>query len=333
MQKELPEDTLEPELPIVDPHHHLWDHRHRPVDKDAERSKHLLKDRWWSTQKVYMLPEILEDMYDGHNIVATVFLQAGSFYRSTGPEEFRNVGEVEVCQGIAGLSDTGLYGPTKVCAGIQGTCLLSHPNVEQVLQEMMKFRNFRGIRAGTQNLEACRPGLALLEKYGLVLDCWHHPPYNPDAILQFAEVAKAFPKVTMVLDHLGGAVGPGMGSEEVQAKWRADIAKLAESCPNVVCKVGGIQTLPNGFDLHLREVPMGSEELAELTLPWYGHVIDCFGAARCMFESNFPVDKGQVSYRVLWNAFKRIAAKKGLTEQDKADIFHNTAVRVYGLKL
>merc|ERR1712118_649998 len=131
---------------------------------------------------------------------------------------------------------------------------------------------------------------------------------------------------------LGTAAGPSMGGDEMVEKWRSGIAELASACPNVLCKLGGLLGLANGFNLHEREKPIGSEELAELLFPWCSHVIDSFGPSRCMFESNFPVDKGQVSYRVLWNAFKRIAAKKELTDDQKKDIFHNTAARTYKLE-
>merc|ERR1711870_206366 len=124
-----------------------------------------------------------------------------------------------------------------------------------------------------------------------------------------------------------------MGGPAVEAGWRVGLAELAQSCPNVVCKVGGIQMVINGFGLEKRTVPIGSAELAELVYPWYSHAIDCFGTERCMFESNFPVDKDSVSYRTLWNTFKRIAAKAGLSEEQKIDMFSKTAIRVYGLQI
>uniref|UniRef100_A0A7S4SMC5 Amidohydrolase-related domain-containing protein n=1 Tax=Alexandrium monilatum TaxID=311494 RepID=A0A7S4SMC5_9DINO len=324
LRKEQPEPVLEPDLPILDPHHHLWDKR---------RSL-----RFPYRQKVYTLNEILEDMYDGHNVVGTVYVEAGAFYRRQGPAEFRPVGEVEYCQGVAAACDSGIYGPsrdhfTRVCMGIQGTCDLHHPIVEAVLKQMMANRNFRGVRAGGPYDEAFKRGFRLLEKYGLVFDRWHHPDpiYNPDELPRLKELAKEFPGVTIVLDHLGGAVGPKMGGPEAEACWRADISDLAASCPNVVCKVGGIQMVVNGFGLEKRSTPIGSEELAELTYPWYSHVLDAFGADRCMFESNFPVDKDSVTYRTLWNTFKRVAAKKGLSDAEKRSVFHDTAVRVYKL--
>mmetsp|Transcript_108138 Transcript_108138/g.230877 ORF Transcript_108138/g.230877 Transcript_108138/m.230877 type:complete len:357 (-) Transcript_108138:28-1098(-) len=325
LRKEVPEEVIEPELPIIDPHHHLWDQR-----------------RWASRvpyrQKVYTLHEVLEDVYDGHNVVGTVYVQANSFHWRQGPEEFRPMGEVEFCQGVAAACDSSIYGPrgaySRVCWGIQGTCDLHHPNVDAVLLEMLRCRNFRGVRAQGPYDDDFKRGFRVLEKHGLVFDRWHHP----DPVYQFGELPKLqalaseFPNVAIVLDHLGGAVGPAMGGTEAASRWRQEIAALADACPNVVCKVGGIQMVINGFDLEKRATPIGSEELAELTYPWYSHVIDCFGPSRCMFESNFPVDKDCVSYRTLWNAFKRVAARKGLTADQKKDIFHDTAARIYRLK-
>jgi len=135
-----------------------------------------------------------------------------------------------------------------------------------------------------------------------------------------------------VLDHFGGplGIGPYRGRRaEIFAQWRESIRALAE-CPNVVAKLGGLVMPLNGFDFHKRTEPVTSTQLAEATREWYLHAIDCFGPARCMFESNFPVDKVSASYRVLWNSFKRIAA--AFTAAEKRALFHDTAVRVYGLR-
>lgn len=323
MRKEVPEPVLEPELAIVDPHHHLWDRR-------RETCKYRTI--------VYGLTEILEDVYDGHNVVGTVYCQSKCYRRCQGPTEFRPVGEVEFCQGVAAACEAGLYGPlqdtcARVCWGIQGECDLRHPNAEAVLTQMMRCRNFRGVRGDGPFDESFKRGFRVLEKNGLVFDVWHapNPAYQVGEIPKLAALAKEFPSVTIVLNHLGGLVGPAIGGPLVEAVWRTELAEIAAACPNVVCKVGGILMPKNGFRLEKLLQPVGSEELAELTYPWLSHAIDCFGTARCMFESNFPVDKDSVSYRTLWNMFKRVAAKKGLTESQKRDIFHDTAVRVYRL--
>ena len=132
-----------------------------------------------------------------------------------------------------------------------------------------------------------------------------------------------------MLDHFGGPLGIGPYRDrraEIFAGWRDAIRALA-ACPNVVAKLGGLVMPLNGFGFHKRPQPVTSQELAEATRAWYLHAIDCFGPARCMLESNFPVDKASTSYRVLWNAFKRITEK--FSTADKAALYHDTAVRVY----
>jgi predicted TIM-barrel fold metal-dependent hydrolase len=145
-------------------------------------------------------------------------------------------------------------------------------------------------------------------------------------------MARAIPKVTIVLDHFGGplGIGPYAGQQDaIYRKWKGDIAALAE-CPNVVAKLGGINMAINGFGWHERERPPSSEELAEATRHYYLHSIDCFGPERCMFESNFPVDKTSCSYVVLWNSFKLMT--KDFTPAERAALFHDTAARVYRLE-
>lgn len=325
MRKETPEPVLEPELPIVDPHHHLWDRR-----RDACKYRTI----------VYGLNEILEDLYDGHNVVGTVYCQSKCYRSCAGPAESRTVNEVEFAQGVAAACGSGLFGPTpltdscaRVCWGIIGELDLRHPNAEAVLEEMIRCRNFRGVRTNGPFDEDFKRGFRALEKNGLVFDVWHAPSpgYVGGELPKLALLALEFPGVTIVLNHLGGLVGPAMGGEAAEATWRAELSELAAKCPNVVCKVGGILMRANGFELSKRPVPIGSTELAELMYPWLSHAMDCFGAKRCMFESNFPADRDSVSYRTLWNAFKLVSAKKGLTDTQKQDIFHDTAVRVYRL--
>jgi predicted TIM-barrel fold metal-dependent hydrolase len=173
-----------------------------------------------------------------------------------------------------------------------------------------------------------RRGFAELAPRGLTFDAWLYHPQLPE----LTDLAKAFPDTTIILDHFGGplGIGPYAGRRaEVFAAWKASIRALAD-CPNVVVKLGGLVMPLNGFGFHKREQPIGSVELAEATRDWYLHTIECFGVERCMFESNFPVDKASVSYRVLWNSFKRIAA--GFSAAERAALFHDTAVRVYRLR-
>jgi predicted TIM-barrel fold metal-dependent hydrolase len=318
------EDVLEPDLPICDPHHHLWD-----------RAGHR-----------YLLDELLGDTGSGHRVVATVFVECMSMYRAQGPAEARPVGETEFVNGVAAMSASGGYGATRVAAGIVGFADLTlGERVGAVLDaHAAASPRFRGIRhaAGWDASDRVRnshtnppPGLlgdarfrrgfAELGKRGLSFDAWLYHPQIPE----LTALARAFPDTTIVLDHFGGplGIGPYEGHRaEIFASWQAAIRELA-ACPNVVAKLGGLVMPLNGFGFHKRPQPPDSAELADTTRDWYAHAIECFGVARCMFESNFPVDKASTSYRVLWNSFKRLAAKFSAAE--KAALFHDTAARVY----
>ncbi len=176
--------------------------------------------------------------------------------------------------------------------------------------------------------DAFQEGFSVLAEMGLSFDAWfYHPQMN-----EFVGLAKRFPNVTIVLDHFGGpiGIGPYAGKrDEVFAQWREAVDGL-ESCPNVYFKLGGINMKVNGFDWHKRELPPTSDELADATAPWYRHCIDTFGPERCMFESNFPVDRESCSYNVLWNAFKKMTAS--MNARDRSRLFHDTAVEVYRLE-
>ena len=322
LARSVPETVLEPELPIIDPHHHLWDLRKLTTEPYLSFE-----------QKVYLCEEITHDIESaGHNIVQTVFAQCGAFYRADGPAAMRCVGETEFVHGIAAMSRSGLYGPTRLCTGIFGAAdLRAGSDVEPVLQaHIAASANFRGIRSAVpRNVTAeFLNGYSILARLNLSFD-----NYSPDfeRLPELAKLANAQPDVTIIVNHLGGKIDPQSGPDEF-AKWRASIDAIAR-CPNAVMKVGGAQQRVGAweppFHMHRRASPMGSEELCEMLYPWYGHVIAAFGPDRCMFESNFPVDKGMCSYPVLWNAFKRIAA--GASAVEKAALFHDTAKRFYRL--
>jgi len=320
------EEILEPERPICDPHHHLWDHPGRR----------------------YLIDELLADTGSGHNVVATVFVECMSMYRASGPPEMRPVGETEFVNGVAAMSASGGFGATRVASGIVSFADLAlGDRVGAVLdRHLAASPRFRGIRhaAGWDASDQIRnshtnppPGLyadprfrrgfAELAPRGLSFDAWLYHPQLPE----LTDLAKAFPDTTIILDHFGGplGIGPYAGRRaEVFAAWKGAIRALAD-CPNVVVKLGGLVMPLNGFGFHKREQPIGSVELAEATRDWYLHTIECFGVERCMFESNFPVDKVSVSYRVLWNSFKRITA--GFSVAERSALFHDTAVRVYRL--
>ena len=325
------EAALEPELPICDPHHHLW-------DGNAAR-----------VTPRYLLDEILEDVGAGHNVRATVYLECGAMYRAAGPEALRCVGETEFVNGIAAMSASGLYGKMRIAAGIIGTAdLRLGDGVAAVLdaQIVAGGGRFRGIRRGAawdadervgshrtrpgQGLllrDDFRAGFAHLARRGLTFEAWLYHPQIPDV----TSLARAFADTTIILDHFGGpiGIGPYAGrAEEVYADWRRSITELA-TCPNVVAKLGGINMEVNGFGWHERSRPPGSQELADATRRYYEFTIEKFGVDRCMFESNFPVDKASCSYTVLWNSFKRLTS--GYSASEKAKLFHDTAARVYRL--
>jgi L-fuconolactonase len=323
------EAALEPALPIIDPHHHFWDTPHRGR---------------------YFLPELLEDIGGGHNIVSTVFLECQAMYRKHGPAEMAPVGEVEFVNGISAMSASGNYGPCRVAEAIIGHADLTRgARVREVLEAQMAVGGgrFHGIRYGVSwdGNEAIakfisrkvpphlvrdptfREGFSELAKLGLSFESWQYHPQLPDAI----DLARAFPDTTIILNHVGGVlgVGPYHGRrQEILAGWRKDIVELAK-CPNVNVKLGGIGMTSFGFDLHEREVPPSSEELATAWRQYVEPCIESFGANRCMFESNFPPDKQSCGYTELWNAFKRITA--GASAAEKAALYSGTAARVYKL--
>ncbi|MEN3975772.1 amidohydrolase family protein [Emcibacter sp. SYSU 3D8] len=337
------EEALDPDRPIVDPHHHLWE---RPGFR-------------------YLLDEFLADQ-QGHNIIATVYVQAASMHRIDGPEPLRPIGETEFVNGIAAMSASGIYGTSRMNAGIVGHANLRlGAAVADVLDAHLAVARgrFRGIRhavasdtdpavdraimiaagwdpskppparpvppPGLLGDAAFREGIATLGRYGMSFDAWLYHPQIPE----LTALARARPEVSIILDHVGGVlgIGPYAGRHaEVMAKWKADMAELA-TCPNVSVKVGGLTMPICGFGWENNAAPPTSEDVAARTRDWYLFVIDTFGPERCMFESNFPVDKSCCSYMVLWNAFKRMTAD--FSEADKTALFSSTAKRVYRLDL
>ncbi len=323
------EEVIDPKRPIVDPHHHLW-------DRGGQR---------------YLIEEITDDIASGHNIIATVYVEARSMYRAGGPEAFRPVGEVEFTNGAAAMSASGGYGPAAVCAGIVGHVnLLLGDGARAVLEAEISAGqgHLRGIRhssawdadADVAGMYATRPkgllhdssfrqGVACLAPLGLSFDAWlFHPQIG-----ELADLARAFPDTRIVLDHCGGPAGTGGYAgrrEEIFPAWQASIREIAK-CPNVVVKLGGLAMCLLGYDFHERPMPPSSEQLAAAWRPYIETCIEAFGPERGMFESNFPPDKGQCSYQVIFNAFKRIAA--AYSEAEKTALFSKTATDFYRLKL
>lgn len=326
LSRETPEDVLEPDLPIIDAHHHLWDIRTFTIEPHASFE-----------QKVYLCQEIVDDIRtSGHDVRQTVFAQCGAFYRADGPEPMRCVGETEFVHGIFAMSNSGIYGDTRLCTGIFGSAdLRLGADVEPVLQaHLAASPNFRGIRTAFPSdlNDTFLQGYAVLARLGLSFDNWS-PDF--DRLPTLARLAAANTDVTVIVNHLGGRIDPNASPDEV-ARWRAGIDAVAR-CRNTVLKCGGAQMRVGpwepSFHMHQREAPLGSEALCELLFPYYQYAIEAFGPQRCMFESNFPVDRECVSYRTLWNLFKRIAARLGLSASEKADIFAGTAARAYRLQV
>ena len=322
-----PEAILEPDLPVIDTHHHLW-----------ERPDHR-----------YLLHEFLDDVRTGHNVTATVFVECHSMYRAGGPAEMRPVGETEFVAGIGAMSDSGAYGRTRVAAGIVGFADLTlGDRVEPVLEAHVRAGGgrFRGVRhaaawdaspvignsrtAHGLHLMAqsdFRAGLARLTALGLSLDAWTFHPQLADVV----DLARAFPASTIIMGHVGGPLGYGPYAgkqDEVFAAWKAGVTNLA-ACPNVVMKLGGMMMRLAAYDYRTAPSPLSSTELAALWRPYIEPCIELFGPGRCMFESNFPVDKMGIGWAALWNALKRIAA--GASAAEKQALFSGTARRVYRL--
>ena len=319
------EAPLEPSLPICDPHHHFWD---RPGDR-------------------YLVEELLQDVRSGHNIVSTVFIECREQWRQDGPQEMRPVGETEFVERMVGPN--GKYGDTAVAAGIVGFADMTlGANVARVLDAHLAAspRRFRGIRhsctwdaspavktatpgipRGLMADATFRAGLACLPKYGLSFEAWLYHPQLPEV----PALARAVPDLPIVLNHVGGllGVGPYAGKrDEIFAGWQRAMREVA-ACPNVVVKLGGLGMVRCGFGWSERATPPTSAELADATAPYYLFCIEQFGPNRCMFESNFPVDKLSYGYTVVWNSFKRMT--QGFSAGERAALFHDTATRVYRL--
>lgn len=322
-----PEPVLDPDIPIIDAHHHLWQR---------------------AANQRYLLHDFLEDVYaPGHKVEQTVFIQCHAMYRATGPEAMRPVGETEFVAGIAAMSESGGYGPARVAAGIVGYADLTlGAAVEPVLEAHLRAGGgrFRGVRRsgawdadpiignGSEHphlfrREDFRAGLGVLTRMGLSFDLWCFHPQLAEAV----ELARACPDTSFIMGHCGGPLGYGPYAgrrDAVFAAWKPRMAELA-ACPNVVVKLGGMMMRLAAYDYGLRAAPPSSGELADMWRPYIETCIELFGPGRCLFESNFPVEKMGIGWVALWNAFKRIAA--GASEDEKRALFAGTALRAYRL--
>lgn len=322
------EEILDPSRPIIDPHHHLW-----PGTEHYQEGP-------------YRLDEIRRDVESGHNVVATVYVDAHANYAEDGPEEFRPVAETAYAASEGDEADRqGCR--TGVCRGIISNIDLAHGNAEAVLDAHLAAA--RGRMKGVRQLACTDPtfirrgdpdpliydqqpfrrGFPLLAARGLSFDsCLFH--YQ---IPQLVRLAQDFPETAIVMDHLGSplAIGPyaGMQAEAIE-EWRPLLAEIA-ACPNVVVKLGGQGMYLAGYTFHESPLPPSSDELVAAWGPLIEEAIQRFGPERCMFESNFPVDGLSCSYPVLWNAFKKMA--RSYSNEDRHSLFFGTANRIYRLGL
>jgi len=317
------EAILEPDLPIIDPHHHLW----------------ILHG------EKYLIDEFRGDLESGHKVVATAYVECGSMYRNDGPPTLRAVGEAEFVAGVASMSERGLLGRTHMCAAFVGAAdLMLGAEVDGVLEALQagsggRLRGVRGVSnwdadpaTNTGNRpfapeglmrDACfRSGVARLDKYKLTFDSWNYHPQLPD----LCSLADAFPDTPVISNHCGGLIRTGRYADgEAMNRWRDLVAEAARR-PNIFMKLGGIARRCN---VVYSDKP-AAQELADAWRPYMETCIEFFGPERCMFESNYPPDKYAGSYRTIWNAFKLIA--RDYSSSEKAHLFSRTAARVYSIK-
>jgi L-fuconolactonase len=325
------EPAIEPALPIVDCHHHLWGYRDHPA---ATR---------------YLLEDFLADTDCGHNIVATVFVDSNAMYRSEGERAMAPLGEVEFVNGVAAMSASGLYGKTQVARGIISHVDMTLGAAAGPVLDAMAARapaRFRGIRhsaawdaderlpkhrhvKGPHLLldPTFRAGIAEVARRGLVYECYLWHPQLPE----LADLARAFPDLTIICNHCGGPLGAESyqgRQKEVMAEWKKSMAELAR-CENVVVKLGGVNMVVNGHGWETRDRPPTSDEMVAAAGPYIEQSIELFGTGRGMLESNYPAERTTAGYGEVWNFFKKLT--KGFSAEEKAALYHDNAVRVYRL--
>lgn len=318
------EEIIEPNRRIIDPHHHLW-----------------------RTGMVYQIEDLWRDTGSGHNIEKTVFVDCGAEYRTEGPEHLKCLGETEFVVKQAKLSEAGTSGEAVIAAIVSRADLTLGAAVGEVLDQHIELGEgrFRGIRLvaardpsppgslrisaqaqeGLYGLPSFRLGMKVLGDRGLTFDAWHYHHQNQD----FLEMVRAVPSTQIILDHFASPLGVGPYAnkrEEIFEQWRKDMKEISH-CDNVVVKLGGLSMPDNGFGWDKRDTAPTSDEFVNAQRRYYLHMIECFGPDRCMFESNFPVDKLSISYPMLYNGLKKIAA--GFSESEKDAMFYSTAARVY----
>ena len=324
------EEIINPELSIIDPHHHLWN-----------------GDNQLAGSFPYLIENLSEDTNSGHNIVGTIFMECAQGYYSGGEEKYKPVGETEFVINL--IKDSEKLSKSTNIIGIIGFAdlMLGHEVKDVLNTHLSKGEGlFRGIRHAAgwdknneihnshsnpiENIyhnKSFMKGAEELINLNLTFDAWHyHHQINDLSIF-----AKKYPELTIIHDHFGGplGVGPYEGKkEEIFKKWKDDISLLSES-KNVYAKLGGLAMPVNGWNFHKQNKPASSDQILDMHHEYYLHTINCFGVERCMFESNFPVDRRSVSYHVIWNAFKKMVL--GYSDEDKNKLFFKNAKDVYGV--
>ena len=318
---------IDPDLPIIDSHHHLWVHG----------------------GKRYLIDEFAADLGSGHRVLATVYVECSAMYRQAGSESMRTVGEAEFVAGQAAMSDSGQFGPTRICAAFVGAADFTlGAGLDPVLDALSAASGgrLRGLR-GTASWDAdpsintgvrpyapqgllsnpqFRAGFVRFAERGLVYDAWQYHPQLPE----LCSLADAFPDTTMVVNHCGGLLGLGAyAGADTYARWKSLVTEVSRR-PNTLMKLGGLSGRRCGFAFEQRATPPTAEDLAQVWRPYIETCIELFGPQRCMFESNFPPDSAAGSYRTVWNALKLTAS--GCSAQDKRDLFSGTAQRTYRIE-
>lgn len=342
-EQHMQEEVLDPDLVIVDAHHHIWDRSFSP------RGSHPFEQAVGASAR-YLVDDFLADMRTGHNVQAGIYAECRAFYRAGVPAALAPVGEIEFANGAAAMTASGVYGQVRVCHGIVGYANLSlGDEVATMLDAGIAAGNGRlkGIRFSTAHdddpavlgsvartgkhvlaSESFRRGLQQLTRRGLIFDAFVLEPQLDELVA----LARDFPDTKIVLNHAGTPLGIGRYKGLLQERfpnWR-DSMKALSKCPNVSVKIGGLGMAFCGFDFIGSVVRPTSTEVAAQWKPYIETCVEAFGAQRCMFESNFPVDKWACDYRTLWNAFKRSVA--GASADDKQQLFAETALRTYGLE-
>ena len=323
--RQVKENIVEPEMPIIDPHHHLWDDR----------------------GSTYLVEELQADTGSGHKVVKTVYMECGWAYKEDGPKHLRVVGETKAV--VEQAKKSRETGGAVISAIVSRADLRLGEELIEVLDAHQEASDglFRGIRhagARAEHPEALTipggapkglfedtdflSGVKVLGRNGYTYDTWHYHYQNRE----FLEMVKKIPDTKIILDHFGTPLGVGPYAnkkEEIFHQWRLDIKEISK-IDNVFIKIGGMAMPDNGYGWNLRDKPATSDEFVEAQSRYYLHAIDCFGPERCMMESNFPVDRMSLSYHVLYNGLKKIV--QDFSDDEKNHMFYKTAESVYSVE-